>query len=127
MTGGSKDLNSFWIFIGYSTTTSSILGFSSIINISKFSRFIKPFSLACVKNSRRGLKKPVIGDTRIKSVTGYDWKAHHRETNNLMGIFWDFIKGVPMITALFYSPDLNQNDWGNIIQPRENGGRTTSV
>ena len=77
--------------------------------------------------ARRNLKKPIIGDTRIKYVTGYDWKSHHRETNNLMGIFWDFINGVPMIVGLFYCIQLSQDDWGNIIQPRADGGRTTSV
>lgn len=77
--------------------------------------------------SKWNLKKPTIGDNRIKFVTGYDWKSHHRETNNLMGIFWDFIKGVPMIVALFYCTELAQEDWGAIIQPRVNGGRTTSV
>jgi hypothetical protein len=41
---------------------------------------------------KKGLKKPEIGDERIEFTKGYDWKAHHRETNNLLGIYWDFVK-----------------------------------
>lgn len=77
--------------------------------------------------ARRKSKKPEIGDTRIGDLVGYDWKAHHRETNNLLGILWDFINGRPRITAMFFSSELIEEDWGAIIQPREGGGRTTSV
>lgn len=71
--------------------------------------------------------KPLIGEQRIDLVNSFDWKAHHRETNNLIGIFWDFIKEVPTIVAAFYRNDLTIDDWGNIVQPKEGGGRTTSV
>lgn len=77
--------------------------------------------------ARKGLRKPDIGDQRVELLSGYDWKAHHRETNNLLGILWDFIQGVPVIVAVFYSSDLEEEDWGKIVQPREGGGRTTSV
>jgi hypothetical protein len=78
--------------------------------------------------ARRGLSKPDIGDTRIEYVVGYDWKAHHRETSNLIGIFWDFMDGKPTIAAVFYSDsNLTESDWGEIIKPRSGGGRTTSV
>jgi len=76
---------------------------------------------------RLGVEKPDIGDQRISMLRGYDWKAHHRETNNLIGIIWDFLNGVPRIIAIFYSTSLTTADWGNIVQPREGGGRTTSV
>ena len=71
--------------------------------------------------------KPLIGEQRIDLVTSFDWKAHHRETNHLIGILWDFINEVPTIAAAFYRDDLTIDDWGRIVQPRENGGRTTSV
>lgn len=71
--------------------------------------------------------KPLIGEQRINKVNKFDWKAHHRETNNLLAIFWDFINGVPTIAGCFYRNDLTINDWGKIVQPKENGGRTTSV
>lgn len=77
--------------------------------------------------ARRGFQKPDIGEQRVALLTGYDWKAHHRDTNNLMAIFWDFIDGAPRIVAVFYSVDLTLADWGGIIQPKEGGGRTTSV
>ena len=76
---------------------------------------------------KTGFKKPDIGDTRINFLRGYDWKAHHRQTNNLLGIVWDFIDGAPIIVAIFYSPVLGIEDWGKIVQPKEGGGRTTSV
>ena len=44
-----------------------------------------------------------------------------------MGILWDFRERIPQIVALFYSDRLETLDWGSIIQPREGGGRTTSV
>lgn len=76
---------------------------------------------------KKGFSKPDIGDQRVDFLIGYDWKAHHRSTNNLFGIFWDFIEGIPMICAVFYSGKLTTESWGTIIQPREGGGRTTSV
>ncbi|MCM1023987.1 MAG: hypothetical protein NC395_08030 [Prevotella sp.] len=71
--------------------------------------------------------KPLIGEQRIARVTSFDWKAHHRETNNLLAIFWDFIDEVPTVAACFYKNDLTVDDWGKIALPKENGGRTTSV
>ena len=60
---------------------------------------------------------------------GYDWKAHHRETNNLLGIYWDFDQDtrLPIIAGTFFSNTLTEEDWGKIVQPKEGGGRTTSV
>jgi len=77
--------------------------------------------------AKRKLKKPEIGDQRIDVMVGYDWKAHHRLTNNLVGIVWDFVDGVPTIVAIFFSSTLKQDDWGKIVQPKDGGGRTTSV
>lgn len=72
-------------------------------------------------------EKPGIGDQRIGCMRGYDWKAHHRETNNLVGLLWDFVDGVPQIAAVFFCSKLTEDDWGEIVQPTEGGGRTTSV
>lgn len=71
--------------------------------------------------------KPLIGEQRIGKLTSFDWKAHHRETNNLLSIFWDFIDEVPTVAACFYRNDLTIDDWGKIVQPKSDGGRTTSV
>lgn len=83
-----------------------------------------PTPAACLK---RGFPKPDMGDQRVHALMGYDWKAHHRETNHLFGLFWDFVDGCPTIVAVFYSARLEESDWGKIVQPREGGGRTTSV
>lgn len=80
-----------------------------------------------IQCARRGFEKPSIGDQRIHLLQSYDWKAHHQGTNNLLGLLWDFINGVPTIVAVFFGNNLTINDWGNIIQPTEGGGRTTSV
>jgi hypothetical protein len=77
--------------------------------------------------SAKGSAKPQIGDHRLPLLKGYDWKAHHRDTNNLLAILWDFIEGRPGIAGIFYSNQLIEADWGKIVQPREGGGRTTSV
>lgn len=71
--------------------------------------------------------KPLIGEQRIDLLQSFDWKAHHRETNNLLAIFWDFLNGIPAIVACFYRNDLTIDDWGKIVQPKDDGGRTTSV
>lgn len=71
--------------------------------------------------------KPAIGDKRINDLNGFDWKAHHRKTNCLLAVLWDFIDEIPTIVACFYSNALNENDWGKITQPKDGGGRTTSV
>lgn len=77
--------------------------------------------------SKQNLTKPDIGDQRIDLLKSYDWKAHHRSTNNLIGLVWDFINSVPVIVAVFFCSDLTFDDWGEIIKPKEDGGRTTSV
>lgn len=76
---------------------------------------------------RRGIKRPLIGDSRIDCLLGYDWKFHHRGTNNLVGLLWDFVAGRPRVAAVFYGGNLAEDDWGEIVQPRAGGGRTTSV
>ena len=75
----------------------------------------------------KNITKPDIGDQRIALLNHYDWKAHHRDTNNLFGILWDFINGAPSIAAIFYSNQLSSKHWGEIVQPKIGGGRTTSV
>ena len=71
--------------------------------------------------------KPLIGEQRIDLLCGFDWKAHHRTTNHLLGILWDFIDGNPVIVGCFYQNKLTTDDWGKIVKPKDDGGRTTSV
>ena len=44
-----------------------------------------------------------------------------------MAILWDFIDENPTIVAAFYHDGLVEDDWGRLIEPKEEGGRTTSV
>ena len=75
----------------------------------------------------RHITKPLIGEQRVSQITSFDWKAHHRTTNHLLGVLWDFIDGLPTYVAAFYQDELEIDDWGAIVQPKEGGGRTTSV
>ncbi len=71
--------------------------------------------------------KPLIGEQRIDLISGFDWKAHHRTTNHLLAVLWDFIDSNPTIVAAFYQDNLTIDDWGEIVKPKDDGGRTTSV
>lgn len=71
--------------------------------------------------------KPLIGEQRVSLIKSFNWKAHHRETNHLLAVLWDFIDGLPTYVAAFYQDNLSEEDWGKIVQPKEGGGRTTSV
>lgn len=75
----------------------------------------------------RNIIKPLIGEQRVSKINSFDWKSHHRTTNHLLGILWDFIDGLPTYVAVFYQDELKIEDWGAIVQPKEGGGRTTSV
>ena len=56
------------------------------------------------------INKPVIGESRLNWITGYNWKAHHRETNNLIGLIWDFNDKKPTIMAIIYANSLCEDD-----------------
>jgi len=71
--------------------------------------------------------KLLIGEQRVNLINSFDWKAHHRTTNHLLAVLWDFIDGLPTYVAAFYQDNLNVDDWGKIVLPKEGGGRTTSV
>ncbi len=73
------------------------------------------------------IAKPLIGEQRVRLLTSFDWKAHHRTTNNLLAVLWDFIDELPTYVAAFYQNQLVVDDWGKIVHPKEDGGRTTSV
>ena len=69
------------------------------------------------------------GIPRIEELTGITWQAHHREVNHLLGIVWDFVNNHngfyhPAITGVFFSDQLNQDDWGEISGTT---GRNTKV
>ena len=69
------------------------------------------------------------GETRIDSLNGITWQAHHREVEELLGIVWDFVDdgqnfNHPAITGAFYSSELSEDDWGAISGTT---GRNTKV
>jgi hypothetical protein len=77
--------------------------------------------------------KPTIGESRAPILQTAEWKAHHQQTRILLGVFWDFVDGLPTVLATFFRNDLDttvgkiNTDWGAVIMPTEEGGRTTSV
>lgn len=82
-----------------------------------------------VKNSF-GAKKSgsslINGETRINNINSkIDWKAHHRETNNLISLYSDFVNGNPMIVALFYSNELSTEDWRKVSVPKGRSAMTS--
>lgn len=78
-------------------------------------------------SAAKNITKPLIGEQRVSKINAFDWKAHHRTTNHLLAVLWDFIDELPTYVAAFYQDGLTTDDWGAIVQPREGGGRTTSV
>ncbi len=77
--------------------------------------------------SAKKVAKPLVGEQRVSLITSFDWKAHHRHTNHLLAVLWDFVNENPTIVAAFYHDKLTEDDWGELVKPREDGGRTTSV
>lgn len=75
-----------------------------------------------VPTATKKRKKPGIGDPRTEQLTGLDWKAHHRQTNNLLGLYWDFLDQLPTLLAAFYRNDLSPADWGEMILPQMGQG-----
>lgn len=71
------------------------------------------------------------GSRRLDYLTGITWQAHHQEVKQLLGLTWDFVNNIekdsylfPAITAAFYTPSLNIDDWGMISGTT---GRNTKV
>lgn len=69
------------------------------------------------------------GHKRLSHLTGITWQAHHQEVRELMGLIWDFANqnddfNFPMITGVFFSNNLQLEDWGAISGTT---GRNTKV
>lgn len=66
------------------------------------------------------------GDTRIQLINRkLDWKAHHQETNYLIGLFSDYIEGFPKIIALTYANNLTKEDWSDVQRPKGDSAMTS--
>lgn len=80
-----------------------------------------------VKNTF-GTKKGnlMMGAQRINNINNkLDWKAHHQQTNHLIGLLSDYVNGTPQIVALCYSNQLNQIDWGKTQKPKPGSTMTS--
>lgn len=70
------------------------------------------------------------GRRRLDQLTGITWQAHHREVTSLMGVVIDFAGNetsqgrFPLITGIYFSCDLEVEDWGKISGTT---GRNTKV
>ena len=69
------------------------------------------------------------GNTRVSVLENIVWQAHHRDVTELMGLVWDFYTpssdfNYPIITGVFYSDGLIEDDWGAISGTT---GRNTKV
>jgi hypothetical protein len=53
------------------------------------------------------------------------WKAHHRETNNLIALHCDYVNSVPQIIAAFFADNLDPSDWTEKQQPKEGSTMTS--
>ncbi|OQX27882.1 MAG: hypothetical protein BWK80_03075 [Desulfobacteraceae bacterium IS3] len=70
------------------------------------------------------------GQKRLSKLTSITWQAHHREVESLMGLVIDFAGSIkegklfPAIAGIFYSSELDMQDWGEISGTT---GRNTKV
>jgi len=99
--------------------------------ISNPSFFIKyPHGGIELKNTF-GVKSPkakdlVPGLSRIGAINRrLEWKAHHRRTNHLLGLFSDFVDGCPQVVAAMYCDHLDQSDWSSKQQPKQGSAMTS--
>ncbi len=53
------------------------------------------------------------------------WKAHHRQTNNLIALQSNYIDRVPQIVAGFFADDLYEVDWTEKQNPKEGSTMTS--
>ncbi|MGF0063640.1 hypothetical protein ACQRCQ_00045 [Lachnospiraceae bacterium SGI.085] len=66
------------------------------------------------------------GEQRIQRINHrLEWKAHHQKTNHLLGLFSDYINGVPTIIAAFYSDELVPSDWTVRAEPEGDSAMTS--
>ncbi|MBD5266258.1 MAG: hypothetical protein HDS44_04770 [Bacteroides sp.] len=72
------------------------------------------------------------GQTRVNNLGGIAWQAHHREGKILLGFIWDFVNQIdsfnyPAITALYFTDELNTDDWGQISGTTGRNTKVTSM
>lgn len=102
----------------------------TFFNNCEYSHFLKfKYGGIEVKNTfgtKKAKSNIIVGDQRINNINKkLDWKAHHQQTNNLIGLFSDYIDNTPTIIALFYSDKLIKDDWQETQKPTEGSAMTS--
>lgn len=70
-----------------------------------------------------------IGTSRVKSVTGINYWAHHAHVCNLLGVYYDYSddhSGMPQIMALMYT-GLDSTDWNTVSNGKPNSKKTSNT
>lgn len=60
------------------------------------------------------LDESLITQTRVSKLSSLTWQSHHQKCTNLMGVIWDFINNIPVITAIYYIDGLSENSWAKV-------------
>lgn len=63
---------------------------------------------------------------RIDVLSAISWSAHHDGSSRILGLLWDYVRGVPQIVAAFYAGDLTARDYGEQGNPTATDGHTTN-
>lgn len=101
-------------------------------DLSSFTKqdFLKfPYGGIEIKNTF-GVKKPkshwAERECRLQHIQNVlVWKAHHRQTNNLIALQSNYIDGVPQIIAAFFADNLEESDWTEKQNPKEGSTMTS--
>jgi transcriptional regulator with XRE-family HTH domain len=94
--------------------------YGKIASEEKLRNFSEGLEIKCTVGNLKIGSKLNVGERRLPYLTGLTWQAHHQEVEQLMGLIIDFAgtsfekKSYPIITGVFYSPNLNVSDWGEI-------------
>lgn len=64
--------------------------------------------------------------TRVDMLSSINFSAHHHNNTVLLGVWWDYIAGVPQVVGVFYGNNFNKDDFsGSDI--KDLGERSTPV
>lgn len=61
-----------------------------------------------------------------KRFTTVKPSSHHTQTSSPVTVAWDFFYGIPLVLGVFYTCNLNENDWKIGSIPQENDSKLTS-
>jgi len=80
-----------------------------------------------LKSTCGGVEEPELSypcdATRVGMLRSIRWVAHHDKNRCVIGLFWDYMAGVPQIVGVFYADRLVEGDY---TRPGEIGERSTN-